>query len=109
MAVLPGWKNSVRIFAFKMDEPQKKPNKTYAFETAKVLSVAFEMGFIIALPIVFLGALGKHFDDRHHTHWFVYIAIVVSLAISCTWLYLRIKELAEKLKQASEHKEEKKE
>ena len=88
-----------------MDNQQKKPVKNYRFETTKVVAVAFEMGFIIALPIVALGTLGKHLDDKHHTHWFVYIAIVVSLAISITWLFQRLSELVRKLKEASEHKE----
>jgi len=91
-----------------MDAPQKKPNKSYGFETAKVLSVAFEMGFVIALPIVVLGYFAKRLDDQHHTHWFVYLAIVVALAISTTWLYQRLQELAKKLKDASSNKEEKK-
>ena len=90
-----------------MENPEKKPAKSYSFETAKVMSVAFEMGFIIALPIVVLGLGGKWLDQKHHTHIFVYLAIAVALATSVIWLYSRLSELVQKLNQAAEHKEKK--
>ena len=88
-----------------MNPPEKKPTKTYTFETAQVLSVALEMGFIIALPIVLLGFGGKWLDQRFHTRIFVYIAIVLSLLLSGLWLYRSLKLFVTKLKQASGHKE----
>jgi|GEM_PF-2608069 len=85
-----------------MDNPQKKPENLYGSMTAEVMSVALEMGFILALPIVVLGLIGKHLDRVHHIHVFVYIAIPIALALSVVWLYQRFKSFVQKLKAASE-------
>jgi cobalamin biosynthesis protein CobD/CbiB len=88
-----------------MDNLKKKQTKTYTFETAKVFGVAFEMGFIIALPIVLFGFAGKWLDAKYQTHFFVYIAIAVSLIFSGIWLYKRLAELARKLQEAAKREE----
>jgi undecaprenyl pyrophosphate phosphatase UppP len=68
-----------------------------------VLGVAFEMGFIIALPIVLLAAAGKWLDARHHTHVWLYVGIVLALASSVTWLFQRFEAMVDTLKRASKN------
>jgi flagellar biogenesis protein FliO len=89
-----------------MVNPEKKPEKQYGLMTAEVLSVALEMGFIIALPIVGLGLIGKRLDAAHHVHVFVYVAIVLALTISVVWLYQRFDSFVRKLKNASKNKDD---
>ncbi len=67
-----------------------------------VLGVAFEMGFIIALPIVVLAAAGKWLDVRYHTQAWVYVGIVLALASSVTWLFQRFEAMVATLKRASQ-------
>ena len=102
MAPLPNAGNPVRIVASKMDNPQKAPKNNYSFQMAETLSIVFEMGLVIALPIVVLGLGGKWLDRREHTQIFVYAAIVLALLISTVWLYKRFDALIQKLKDASE-------
>lgn len=81
--------------------PDKKPNKSYAYESAKVLSVAFELGFVIALPIVGFGLLGKWLDQKQGTHYFIYIGIVVAIIATSVTVYRRFAALIEKLRVAA--------
>lgn len=82
----------------------KKKNQDYSQETASVLSVAFEMGFVIALPILVFALLGKWLDQKQHTHYFVLIGILLALGCSCFWLYRRFSEMIKKLEQAAKIK-----
>lgn len=80
-----------------MDQQPKKPNNQYLSKSVQVLGVAVEMGFIIALPIVLLGFGGKWLDGRMHTHFFVYLAIVLAIALSTTWIFKRVAALAKRM------------
>jgi undecaprenyl pyrophosphate phosphatase UppP len=64
----------------------------------KATQLAIEFGFIIALPLITMGFLGKWADAKYHTKFFLPIAILVALASSSIWFYRRIKELAKDLK-----------
>lgn len=75
------------------------------------MSVAFELGFIIALPIVILGMAGKWLDQRNHTGYFIYLGIALAVLSTSIWMYARFAELIRKLEEAaqlkkSEQKEE---
>ncbi len=82
----------------------KKPNKSYSYESAKTLSVAFELGFIIALPIVVLALFGKWLDQRQGTHYFVYIGIILAIISTSITIYRRFAAMIEKLNQAADIK-----
>ena len=104
MAVLPDGGFSVKLFSSilkHMSEIQKKENKNYGYESARVMSVAFELGFIIALPIVLLGLGGKWLDTRYGTGYFIYIGIAIAIILTSTWMYSRFKAFIDKLKEAA--------
>jgi hypothetical protein len=84
----------------------KKPNRSYAMESAKVMSVAFELGFVIALPIVALASLGKWLDHRQGTGYFVYIGIVLAMLVTIAIIYSRFNSLVNTLKEAARLKNE---
>jgi hypothetical protein len=77
---------------------KKKIQKPYLSQSASAISIAFEIGFIIALPVTILALVGKHLDLKYHTHFIVYIAMAVALGCSALWLYVRLEELVNKLK-----------
>lgn len=82
---------------------EKKPNKPNYFPaTIQVLGVAFEMGFIIALPIVIFGKIGRLLDTRYGKHYFLYIGIFVAIISSGLWLYGRFKDMIRRLNEAAE-------
>ncbi len=65
------------------------------------MSVAFELGFVIALPIVGFGLLGKWLDSKHNTHYFVFLGIAVAIIFTSIAVYKRFAALIEKLNQAA--------
>ncbi|MCL5435504.1 MAG: AtpZ/AtpI family protein [Patescibacteria group bacterium] len=69
-------------------------------EKYKVISLAFEMGFIIALPLVALLLLGKYLDERLHTNPYLKIAaIVLALSVTILWLTRRFTRILEDMRQ----------
>lgn len=61
-------------------------------------SFASEFGFIIALPVIGLGLLGKWLDRTYHTKYFVLIGVLVAIALSTVWIARRLKRLMEEMK-----------
>lgn len=82
---------------------EKKPVKPAAYSAAgaQAISIAFELGFIIALPIVALALAGKWLDGKYHVGYFLYIGIALAVISSTAWLYARFKALLEKLSSAA--------
>lgn len=78
--------------------PEKQ---SYGPGSLLVLAVAFEMGFIIALPILILAVAGRWLDTRHHTQVWLYVGIVLALASSITWLFHRFESMVATLQRAS--------
>jgi F0F1-type ATP synthase assembly protein I len=70
-------------------DPQKKIVNKWA-----LASIALELGFIIALPLVGLGMIGKWLDVKvgNTTPWFTLVGIVLAITASTTWLTKRLKE-----------------
>ena len=64
----------------------------------RATSLAFEMGFIIALPLVAFALLGKYLDKRWGTNYIVLIGILLAIVSSTVWLSKRIKSILEDLK-----------
>jgi len=64
----------------------------------KLVNLAMEMGFVIALPLVALGLLGKWLDNKYHhtTPWITLIGILLAIVTTTIWLTRRIKELIKK-------------
>ncbi|MEK9181256.1 MAG: AtpZ/AtpI family protein [Patescibacteria group bacterium] len=68
----------------------------------KAVSLALEMGFIIALPIVALGLLGKYLDVKFQTRaLFKIIGLLSAIALSTFWLARRFSEIFKAMKSDS--------
>ena len=62
----------------------------------QVLGFVWEMGFIIAIPIVLLGTLGKYLDQRWGTKpWLTLLGIILAMISSGLWLYRYLRSLME--------------
>ena len=83
-----------------MNKTPKKPNKTYLPEMAIVSSVAFELGFIMAIPVILFGSLGRWLDARYETSYFVLLGIALALFSSSIWVYKRLSGMIERLNKA---------
>lgn len=74
-----------------MDQQQQKPNMTLS--KWRLVNLAFELGFVIALPLVGFGLLGKWLDEKYNTEpLFVLVGILVAIISTTIWLTRRIKE-----------------
>ncbi|MEO8065233.1 MAG: AtpZ/AtpI family protein [Candidatus Doudnabacteria bacterium] len=74
-----------------MESPLQKPKK---LDKAALISLSFELGYIIAIPLVVLALLGKWIDNNmHHTlPWVTLIGIVLAIASTTAWLTYRLKK-----------------
>jgi len=73
------------------DTPQdQKPNKSLG--KSELVSIAFELGFIIALPIVLLGFVGKWLDGKAGTYpLLTLIGIFGAITMTSFWIYRKFK------------------
>lgn len=61
------------------------------------LSLAWDLGLMIALPIVIFGSIGKYVDGRFGTRpGFTLLGIGLAMVASSTWMYRQIKNLLPK-------------
>lgn len=74
-----------------------KQQQSYWTQSLGAIGVAFELGFIIALPVAILAIIGKKLDTHFGTHFIVYIALVIALGSSALWLYARLEALVVRL------------
>ena len=59
---------------------------------AELVSLAFELGFIIALPIVALGLGGKWLDAKQGTEpLFTLLGILLAIISTSVWIYRKFK------------------
>jgi hypothetical protein len=79
-----------------MDQKPIRP-KLYIRESASVAGVVFELGFIIALPIVIFGTLGKQLDARYGTNFFVLLGILLAITATSLWVWKRFKAMLSRL------------
>jgi hypothetical protein len=63
----------------------------------KALGIATEFGFIIVIPLLALGYLGKWLDNRFHQHFFVFIGLILAIVVSGLWFFRVIKDLMKDL------------
>jgi hypothetical protein len=81
-----------------MENP-KKPQETEkekrkAIEKWEIIGLAWDLGYIIALPLVVLALAGKWVDKHYHheTPWVTLIGIVLALVTTTIWLVNRLKK-----------------
>jgi hypothetical protein len=76
-------------------EPPKESNDThYKLTMMKATNIAFEFGFMIALPLIGFGYLGKYLDARWGTHFLMLVGIVLALISSSVWFFKRVRAIA---------------
>jgi hypothetical protein len=62
-------------------------------DKASMISLSLELGYIIAIPLVVLGLLGK-WGDRHWNHefpWMTLLGIVLAIVATTIWLIRKLK------------------
>ena len=59
----------------------------------KALGIAMEFGFIIIVPLLAFGYLGKWLDHRYHQNFFILIGILLAIVTSGLWFFKVIKDL----------------
>ena len=70
----------------------QKPNNP--IDKWRMASLAGEMGFIIALPLLLFIFIGKKLDVRFHsTPWLTLLGIILAIASTTVWLTKRLKGL----------------
>lgn len=77
-------------------ENDQKPNQKLTFMRAT--NLAFELGFMIALPLVAFGLLGKYLDSKWGTSYMVLVGILLAIISTSIWLSKRIKSILEDLR-----------
>lgn len=82
--------------------PQSRP-------LLSALSLAFELGYTIAIPLVVFALVGRLIDKRFDTSpWFLLTGIIISIIISTWAVYIKtMKILAEIEREAQQNKEKK--
>ncbi|OGE81077.1 MAG: hypothetical protein A3H72_03235 [Candidatus Doudnabacteria bacterium RIFCSPLOWO2_02_FULL_48_8] len=76
-----------------MAEPQKPKD----LNKWRIASLALEMGFIIALPLVAFGLLGKWLDAKWDSEpWMALVGILLAIVATTVWLIRRFRELISK-------------
>ncbi|KKU47625.1 hypothetical protein A2752_00475 [Candidatus Uhrbacteria bacterium RIFCSPHIGHO2_01_FULL_46_23] len=62
----------------------------------QALSLAWELGFIIAIPLVVFGSIGKYADGQFGTTpWLTLAGVFLAMATTVLWLYRQFKALTE--------------
>jgi F0F1-type ATP synthase assembly protein I len=66
-------------------------------ESWSAASLAWELGYLIAVPLVVLALVGRFFDKKYGTSpWFLLVGIVLSILISSYAVYNKSKEIIDK-------------
>ena len=69
----------------KRNNKEMKNNKT---DKVSVFSLAFELGYIVAIPIVVLALAGRMIDKKlESSPWFLLLGIIISIVVSTYWIY----------------------
>lgn len=80
---------------------QNKEDKSFS-----ALSLAWELGYLIAIPLVVLALVGRFLDKLWGTSpWLLLLGIGLSLFISSWTVYFKVMKI---IKEASEEKKEEK-
>ena len=80
-----------------MSDQNPKQNEKNSITMRMVLAISFEFGFIITIPLIGLGSLGKWLSVKYDNRLYLAGALVLALLISTVWLYKNINKLYKKL------------
>ena len=73
--------------------PETEKNKKTTLNKWELVGFAWELGYIIALPILILALAGKWLDNRfsHEFPWVTLIGIFLAIFTTTIWLIQRLK------------------
>ena len=58
-----------------------------------MVSIAFQLGFIIAIPVVVFGYFGKWLDQKVDSYPFLtLVGILTAIVFTSIWIYRKFKE-----------------
>jgi len=79
----------------KRNNLKEKNSKTD--KSASVLSLAFELGYLIALPIIILALLGRMLDKKMDSSpWFLLGGIIISIVVTTYLVYRKTVSIIDK-------------
>lgn len=59
-----------------------------------VFSLAFELGYMVAIPIVVFALLGRLIDKKlDSSPWFLLLGIIISIIVSTYWVYKKTTDI----------------
>lgn len=71
---------------------EKGGQKPKGINKYELISLAFQLGFIIAIPVALFGFLGKWLDTRLNTEpLLTLIGIFTAIAFTSIWIYRKFK------------------
>lgn len=74
-------------------------NPQNAFHKRELISVAFQLGFIIALPVIAFGIFGKWLDGKAGTYpLLTLIGILTAIVFTSIWIYRKFKRYFDQMK-----------
>jgi len=77
-----------------MDNPQPKKQKPWVSS----LSLAFQLGYTIAIPLVVLALVGRFLDKKFDTSpWLLLAGVLLSLVITSWAIYFKISKIFKEL------------
>ncbi|MFA5926367.1 MAG: AtpZ/AtpI family protein [Parcubacteria group bacterium] len=66
-------------------------------ESWSAASLAWELGYLIAIPLVVLALLGRFIDRKYHTEpWFFLLGIILAILITSYTVYKKSKDIIDK-------------
>ncbi|MFA5872010.1 MAG: AtpZ/AtpI family protein [Parcubacteria group bacterium] len=66
-------------------------------ESWSAASLAWELGYIIAVPLVILALIGRYLDNKLGTSpWFLLVGILIAVFVSSYGIYKKFKDIIEK-------------
>ncbi len=74
-----------------------EPTQNNKITQGELVAFSLELGFVIALPLVFLGLYGKYLDTRYNMSIFLPIGIILALIFSVLWIIKRVKQFKKKI------------
>ena len=83
----------------------KNENKSTMWQA---LSLAGQLGYTIAIPLVILALVGRFFDEKYKTSpWLLLVGILISLVITSIWIYKEsitiMKDMDKEIKKTNEN------
>jgi hypothetical protein len=80
-----------------MEDIQKDGKQKTGLNKSALVSIAFELGFIIALPVLVFGFLGKWLDQKAGTYPILtLVGILGAITMTSIWIYRKFRVYVQK-------------